>query len=318
MNIQQLSEKLKKNIAQVMVGSEENCELILMCALVQGHVLMEDVPGTGKTTLAKVFARSIDADFKRIQFTPDLLPSDLIGVNIYLQNEQCFSFKKGPLFSQIVLADEINRAAPRTQSSMLEAMEEFQISVDGITYPLPDPFLVIATQNPIESAGTFPLPEAQIDRFMVRLSMGYPSRRDEIRMLQDQSKENPFSAIKPIITAKEFIALKQQWQQVIISDALFDYLMNIVAATRNHEKITLGISPRAALAMVKCLKAYACIQGRDYVLPDDIKKLVKPVFAHRLVVYGASYARTSNTAEILDEIVDAMDVPTENFQGRQG
>lgn len=317
MNLKELRQAVNKNINSVLVGCQKHSDLFLMCALVGGHVLLEDVPGTGKTTLAKAFAKSLDADFTRIQFTPDLLPSDLVGVNIYLSDQQEFSFRQGPLFSQIVLADEINRAAPRTQSSMLEAMEEFQISVDGTTYPLPKPFFVIATQNPVENSGTFPLPEAQIDRFTICLSMGYPSHEEEIRMLKEQSQSTPLDKLQPVISAEEFNQLKESWKDVFISDAVYDYLMRIVAATRNHEKIALGLSPRSSLMMVKCLKAYAALMGRDYVLPDDVKALLHPVFDHRLILKGASYTKSRNTALVLTEIIEATEAPAEHFARKQ-
>lgn len=312
MNVQQTASLLRNQINQVLVGCDEAVDFILMSFLVKGHILLEDVPGTGKTTLAKAIAKSCSLSFKRIQFTPDLLPSDLIGLNFYNQSKSEFEFRPGPLFSQLVLADEINRAAPRTQSSLLEAMEEHQISVDGTTYPLVEPFLVLATQNPVENQGTFPLPEAQIDRFLVRLKLGYPSKEKELELYKTHTQRINLE-LTPILTAEKIIELQQEVQQVKIHPDLLDYIYNIVEKTRQHEKILLGISPRGALACVRSVKAFAAIQGRDFVLPDDIKKCVIPVFAHRIVVSGLSFGSHYQAEKILEQIMDDIRVPSEQF-----
>ena len=313
MEIQAFRQAMHHNIDSVMAGCQKLTDLFITAALIGGHVLLEDVPGTGKTTLAKVFSRSIAADFKRIQFTPDLLPSDITGTTIYREDEHRFEFRPGPIFTEILLADEINRAAPRTQSSLLEAMEEHQVSVDGLTYPLPAFFFVLATQNPIESAGTFPLPEAQIDRFLMRLSIGYPELEEEKRMLQKHSQGRPLDSISSILTPQEFLSFRQQWMQVHLCDALTETLLKLVDATRHHEKIAVGISPRAALSMVQSLKAYAFLQGRDYVLPDDLKILIHPLFDHRLVLNN-TLLQSRNTALLLDEIFSSIPLPTEHFR----
>ena len=314
MLINSLSNKLKENVAKVMVGCDEAVELILMTMLVSGHVLLEDVPGTGKTMLAKTISKSISAEFKRIQFTPDLLPSDLIGVNFYNQQRGDFEFKKGPLFSQIVLADEINRAAPRTQSSLLEAMAESQISVDGVTYKLNQPFLVLATQNPVENSGTFPLPEAQLDRFTIKMSLGYPSLDNEINLIKNHGDKNPLEEITHIINCDEILKYREEINDVVCNDTVLKYMLDIVNETRNNEKILLGVSPRGSLVFYKCLKAYAAIKGRDYVLPDDVKYLSKYVLSHRIIANGFSYSYENIQEKLIKEIIESINVPTENFK----
>ena len=313
MDIYQASKILKENVGKVMVGCDEAVDLILVSMLVSGHTLLEDVPGTGKTMLARSIAKSLNLDFKRIQFTPDLLPSDILGINYYNQKENEFVFRKGPVFSNLILADEINRAAPRTQASLLEAMEEKQVSIDGVTYPLARPFLVIATQNPVENSGTYPLPEAQIDRFTLCLHLGYLNYEDELKMIQGHSVSNPIETLESVLDGETINQLSTQWQDVRISDDVYDYLLQIVAKTRNHDNIALGVSPRAALTMVKCLKAYARINQRDYVIPDDVKKLCVPVFAHRLILRGFTYTTETNATKLLEEIMSECVVPTEDF-----
>lgn len=313
MSVLKAANDLKTNVSKVMVRCEEATDLIFMGILVSGHILLEDVPGTGKTMLAKSIAKSIDVAFKRIQFTPDLLPSDLIGINFYNQKSGEFEFRQGPLFSNVVLADEINRATPRTQSSLLEAMEEFQISVDGITHPLQSPFFVIATQNPVENMGTFPLPEAQLDRFTLKLSLGYLNINEEITMIKKHSTHNPLDDLLPVLNALQLDALKTECNNVFIHDEVLKYMLNIVDATRNHSGIALGVSTRGALVMVKCLRTYAAIQGRDYVLPDDVKALCPYVFAHRIIPGGYSYTSANSSKDLLNEIINSIKVPSEDF-----
>lgn len=313
MNIQEASVLFKNNIGRVMVGCEATCDLLMMSLLACGHVLLEDVPGTGKTTLAKAVAQSLGLSFKRVQFTPDLLPSDLTGINFYNQAEGRFEFRPGPLFSQLILADEINRAAPRTQSSLLEAMEEHQITVDGQSYPLPQPFLVIATQNPIESQGTFPLPEAQIDRFMIRIHPGYPRHDEEFNLLKTHTSPAFSDQLPSVISQEQLIALQKEAETVKIHDELLEYILALTEKTRSHDKIMLGISPRGGLALVRCAKAYAAMQGRDFVLPDDIKSNVLPVFAHRLVLGGLSLGSDYQAEALMRQILEEVPVPSEQF-----
>ncbi len=314
MNIQEAAARLRDNVGKILVGSDNSCDLILMSLLVSGHILLEDVPGTGKTTLAKAIAQSLDLSFKRIQFTPDLMPSDLTGIHFYNQAKGIFEFRLGPLFSQLVLADEINRAAPRTQSSLLEAMEERQISIEGETHPLPFPFLVIATQNPVENQGTFPLPEAQIDRFMIRLHPGYPDHDQAMIMLKRHAAADFDAHLQPILDLQTLKELQRQAQNVLIHDVLLDYILRLCEATRQHEQILLGISPRGALALVRCSKAMAAIHGRDYVLPDDIKECAIPVLAHRLVLGGLSLGAEFQAETLMQQILDTAAVPTESFR----
>ena len=315
MKVRECSEKLRNNVSQVMVGCEEAADLIFMCLLIEGHVLLEDVPGTGKTMLAKTIAKSLDADFKRIQFTPDLIPSDLIGINFYNQAKGTFEFKRGPLFSQMVLADEINRAAPRTQSALLEAMEEGQISVDGKTEKLNSPFFVMATQNPIENTGTFPLPEAQLDRFMIKMGLGYQSKENEIKLLKNHSADKPLEKVECIIKTEDLETMKKEVNEVTVSDAVYSYVVDLVDATRNHASVSLGVSTRGSLQMIKCAKAYAAISGRSYVLPDDIKKLAPFVFSHRLILNHLSFTDEISSLSVIEEILKDIKAPTEEFKG---
>ncbi|MEO3945671.1 MoxR family ATPase [Gorillibacterium sp. CAU 1737] len=309
--IQQMTERIRGNVAKVMVGKEEAVELLMVALITGGHVLLEDVPGTGKTLLAKTIARSLAASFKRIQFTPDLLPSDVSGINFYNMKSGEFEFRAGPLFANIVLADEINRATPRTQSSLLEAMEEQQVSVDGETRLLPAPFLVIATQNPVENQGTFPLPEAQLDRFLLKLPMGYPSTDEGIELLRRFKENNPLALIEPVAENRDLLAARSAYTRVRVSDELLRYLVEIAEKTRVHPELSLGISPRGTQALLRSIQALAVIRGRDYVLPDDIKELVKPVFAHRLVLKSRMKGQGERAEAILERILADTAVPAE-------
>lgn len=313
LEISKMHAKVKENIQKVIVGKDEVIDLVGTAILCSGHVLLEDVPGLGKTMLAKSLSKSIDSSFNRIQFTPDLLPTDLVGLNYYNQKIGDFQFRKGPLMSQIVLADEINRATPRTQSSLLEAMEEHQISIDGKTYILDEPFFVIATQNPVETAGTFPLPEAQLDRFFMQLSMGYPTIEEEFNILKKFREVNPILDLKSAVSAAEILEARKAFTKVYISDDVINYILAIVNETRNNENIELGISPRGSMALFRGVQAYAAIQGRDYVLPDDVKKLVKPIFMHRIMLNGYS-SNGKIKEQVLDDILTKIAPPVENIQ----
>ncbi|WP_425446140.1 AAA family ATPase [Dethiothermospora halolimnae] len=313
-NIQNISEDIKKNIQRVIVGKDNVIDLMITSMICSGHVLLEDVPGLGKTMLAKALAKSVDSSFKRIQFTPDLLPADLTGVNFYNQKTGDFQFRQGPIMSQIVLADEINRATPRTQSSLLEAMEEHQVSVDGNTYKLDEPFFVIATQNPVETGGTFPLPEAQLDRFFMQLSMEYPDFDEELLILKRFKSDNPIGELKSVVKASDIIEARESFTQVYVDDEIIKYILKIVRSTRNHDEIELGISPRGSMALFRGAQAYAAINGRDYVLPDDVKKLIKPIFIHRIVLGGYASVNGRTVEDILTEIVSKINTPVENIK----
>ena len=303
---------LHDNIERVICGKSEAVTLAMVTLLARGHLLIEDVPGVGKTTLAHSFARSLNCSFKRIQFTSDLLPSDIIGLSVFNQHSREFEFRAGPVFANIVLADEINRTTPKTQSSLLEAMNDAQVSVENHTHPLPRPFMVIATQNPVEYQGTFPLPESQLDRFLIRIHMGYPNAEDEKRILTARRVVGRADEIGPVLTAEEVLALQEEAGRVTMDDALTDYLMAIVTATRSRPDHDLGVSTRGAVFLYRAAQAMALVEGRTYCLPDDVKRLVIPVFAHRIVVNPRIEAfgrRTDDAKDILTEILEQVPVP---------
>ncbi|MCJ7695573.1 MAG: MoxR family ATPase [Anaerolineaceae bacterium] len=310
-NVQEFSRSLKENIAKVIVGKEEVIELLLVALLCEGHVLLDDVPGVGKTMLARSLAISLGGTFKRLQCTPDLLPNDITGVSIYNQSNMDFEFRPGPVFVNILLSDEINRATPRTQSALLEAMQEQQVTVDGKTHLLPRPFIVIATENPIDFEGTFPLPEAQLDRFMLQLSLGYPTPVEEKQILRRLLKDHPISKLSKVNEIDDVQELKRIIWEVNVDDTIIDYIVALIDATRHHQHLTLGASPRAALALIKGSQALAALRGRDYVIPDDIKYLFLPTITHRLIIKPESAMRDKNASSILKEIKDTVPVPLE-------
>ncbi len=309
--IRALAQRAGDNIERVIVGKRDVIDLLLVALLCEGHVLIEDVPGIGKTMLAKSLARTLDCSFRRLQFTPDLLPSDVTGVSFFNQRTQEFEFRAGPIFSQVVLADEINRATPRTQSALLECMEERQVSLEGETRMLPRPFLVLATQNPIELEGTFPLPEAQLDRFLLRLAVGYPNDADEKDVVRRFRMGSPLDELPAVVSVSELVAMQRLVRAVHVSDAVEDYVVRLVRATRLHAALELGASPRATLALYRASQALAGLQGRGYVLPDDVKRLVGPVLTHRLIASAQSRLRGRIAGEILSEVVGTVAVPVE-------
>jgi MoxR-like ATPase len=305
-------EHLQSAIESVIKGKSESVRLAVVTLIAGGHLLIEDVPGVGKTTLAQALARALDCSFQRIQFTSDLLPSDVIGLSIYNQHSGIFEWKPGPVFANVVLADEINRTTPKTQSALLEAMAERHVTVEGTTHPLPEPFIVVATQNPIEHHGTYPLPESQLDRFMLRLRIGYPSAEDEKQIIRDREHTEPLENLRPVMTGEGITELQQAVAEVAVDDALVDYLMRIVAATRDSEMLDLGVSPRGTLALFRAAQALALTEERTYCVPDDIKRLVLPVFAHRLVVssrFSSSLRRSEEAEAVLREIMKTVSVP---------
>ncbi|MBI5564357.1 MAG: MoxR family ATPase [Chloroflexi bacterium] len=308
-DVQAHSERIIANLSQVIVGKRRALELTVISLLCQGHLLIEDVPGTGKTMLARSLAQSLGCVFSRIQFTPDLLPSDVTGTSIYNQLTQAFEFRPGPIMGQVVLADEINRATPKTQSALLEAMEERQITIDGVAHLLPSPFMVIATQNPIEYEGTFPLPEAQLDRFLLRIGLGYLNKREEIEMIDDQQFDHPLKTIAPVLTLDELAAMQAAVKTVHVSPAVKQYIVDITFATRDHEHFYLGSSPRGSLGLFRAGQAQAALQGRAYVLPDDIKALTEPVLAHRLIVTPAARLKKFTANKLLRDVLQQLPLP---------
>lgn len=321
MNLQEATELLdsiRNNLAQVIVGKEEGVDLLLTALLANGHVLLEDVPGTGKTLLAKTLARSLDCSFKRIQFTPDLLPSDLSGINYYNQKSGEFQFRPGPVFASILLADEINRATPRTQSSLLECMEERQITIDGVTHALESPFLVIATQNPVDSQGTFPLPEAQLDRFLMRIMSGYPTFDQGVHILKRFRLNSPLEDTNAVATAQQIQEIQRLTAEVNVSDDLLAYMIRVIEATRKASSVRLGASPRAGFALLRASQGYAVVQGRNYVIPDDIKAVAVAVLAHRLLLQRGPGSREGQAAELVLQILREVEVPAEPVYASRG
>ena len=306
--IQETGDKVIANVEHVIVGKHHEVRLALVALLCRGHLLIEDVPGTGKTVLAKAIARSLGCSFRRIQFTPDLLPSDVTGLSIYNQKTQEFEFRPGPIMSQVVLADEINRATPKTQTALLESMEEHQVTVDGVTYQLPDPFLVMATQNPIEYEGTFPLPEAQLDRFFIRLQLGYPTDREEIAILDAQRVIHPLETIEQVMGADELLKAMSAVKDVHIAEQVKTYVVGVVNATRSHPDVYLGASPRGSLALARASQAYALIQGRDFVLPDDVKALAGPTLSHRLILQPQARLKDLAATTVIAEVLASVPV----------
>ncbi len=308
-DVQKLSEKILQNLERVIIGKRHVLELTLIGLLSQGHILIEDVPGVGKTMLARSLAKSLGCSFNRLQFTPDMLPSDITGVSIFNQVTRNFEYRPGPIMAQIVLADEINRATPKTQSALLEAMEERQVTVDGVTHPLPAPFLVMATQNPIEYEGTFPLPEAQLDRFLLRIRLGYPALEDEIKILGEQQYQHPIQTLEPVLSQEELLEMQEAVKSVFISPAVKRYIVELSRATRENDDVYLGASPRGSLGLARASQVRAAMQGRDYVLPDDVKALAESILAHRIVINPAARLKNLTSSQIVNEIVSALPVP---------
>ena len=313
-DLKQFGEKVIANLEKVIVGKSASVEMVVIGLLCQGHVLIEDVPGVGKTMLARSLAKSLDCTFNRIQFTPDMLPSDVTGVSIYNQQKQKFEFRSGPIMGQIILADEVNRATPKTQAALLESMEEHQVTVDGITHPLPAPFMVLATQNPIEYEGTFPLPEAQLDRFLLRVRMGYPSASEEMKILGAQQLQHPIEALQSVVKVSELLKAIEAVRKVYVSPVLQRYIIDLVGRTRQSGDVYLGASPRGSLSLFRAAQARAALNGRDHVLPDDVKALAISVLGHRIIVAPAARLRELSADRIVQEVVYSTPVPGGDFQ----
>lgn len=309
MGFTSFAQDIQTNVGRVIIGKSEAIELLLVALLVEGHVLIEDVPGIGKTTLAKALARSLDCSFARIQFTPDLLPSDVTGLSIYNQKTGEFEFRPGPVFSQILLADEINRATPRTQSALLEAMQERQVTADGVTYEVPRPFLVLATQNPIELEGTFPLPEAQVDRFLMQVKLGYPTEAQEDAILVRYQNADPLAGLAPVASAGDVLALQEQVRSIHVQGDVRNYIVRVARATREHPAVSLGVSPRGTLALFKASQALAALRGRDYVVPSDVQYLCGPILTHRIHISPQVRLRGRTPAQVVAEIIASVPVP---------
>ena len=310
-DITQVYTKIKENIGKVIVGKEDTIDMLLVSMLCGGHVLLEDVPGTGKTMLIKSLAASVGCDFKRIQFTPDLLPSDITGINFFNMKKSEFEFVPGPIFANIVLADEINRATPKTQSGLLECMEEGQTTIDGKTYRLAAPFMVIATQNPVENMGTFPLPEAQLDRFLMKGSMEYPDHKEGVDILARFDKASPLQTLQPVVTQQELCRAIEELPQIYVCRELMSYITNIVEKTRKYPKVILGVSPRGALSLMRAAKGYAAISGRNYVIPDDVKRAAHPVLDHRIMLENSMRIHKNAAYNVIEDILGSVTVPTE-------
>ncbi len=312
-DVKAFGEKLLENLEKVIVGKRSALEMVLIGLLCQGHVLVEDVPGVGKTVMARAMAKSLGCAFNRVQFTPDMLPSDLTGVSIFNQESRMFEFRPGPIFGQVILADEINRATPKTQAALLEAMDERQVTVDGVTHPLPRPFMVLATQNPIEYEGTFPLPEAQLDRFLLRVRLGYPNLLEEISVLESQHLRHPIESISPLFSAEEVLEATNAVKAVYVAHPIKRYIVDLTHRTRNHADVYLGASPRGSLGLFRAGQARAALNGRDHVLPDDIKALAPSILAHRLIVNPAARLREVTAERIVQEIIHGVPVPGGSF-----
>jgi MoxR-like ATPase len=312
MTIAKAAAQLRENVQKVIVGKDDVINLTLAAVLCEGHILLEDVPGIGKTTLARTLAVSLGCSFQRIQFTPDLLPSDVTGLSWFNQKEQEFQFRPGPIISQVVLADEINRATPRTQAALLEAMQERQVTVDGVTRKLPRPFLVMATQNPVELEGTFPLPEAQVDRFMLRINLGYPTEAEENKILERFRADEPLESLEAVATAEQIIELQEQRKEIRVEDSVREYIVKVARTTRDHPEIDLGASPRATMALYQAAQAWAAIADRDFIIPDDVKAVAPSVLTHRLMISPQAQLRGRTTEELISDIVASVPVPVED------